>query len=390
MLKENIVMELSRGEPEWMLKARLGYLKKFNDLSMPSFRYGIGIFVDVNNLNFESINPLGSIDDVVIVSKGVEVLRFKEGYEKYGKEIKKYFMSDDNANKLSALHCAFFNEGFIIKVPDNTVVKEPIIINLDMKHKASIQNLLIIVGKNSKAVVLECSRSDIHDSVFRSQIVQLVLEENAILEYQSYQNFSKNVYNFSKRRADVKSQAFVTWIDCFMGSKFTQVQTVSMLENEGATAKNSGIIFGDGEQCYDVNTQTIHDGSRTTSDILARVVLDDKAKAVYRGLVKINKGAIKCEGYQREETILLSEDAQTDAVPNLEIGNNDVKCSHGATVSQVDEGKLFYMMSRGLSEHDAKHAIVEGFFNPTVLRIGDEGVQLEIKNAIQKRLKTKF
>ena len=390
MLKENAVIGLSSGEPAWMLKARLGYLKKFNELPMPSFKYGLGIFVDIGNLDLENINPFADIGNTAIVSKGVEVLRFKECYEKYGKEIKEYFMTDD-VNKLSALHGAFFNEGFVIKIPDNTYIKDPIIINLDMEKATIIQNVLIIAGKNSKAVVLECSRSsNTHEFAFRSQVVQLVLEENATLEYQSYQNFSKKVYNFSKRRAEVKANAFISWIDCFMGSKFTQVQTVSMLEKDGATAKNSGIIFGDGEQCYDVNTRAVHLGSRTTSDILAKVVLDNKAKAVYRGLVKINKGAIKCNGYQKEETILLSEDAQIDAVPNLEIGNNDVKCSHGVTVSQVDDGKLFYMMSRGLSENDAKHAIVEGFFNPTVLRIGDEGVQLEIKNTIQKRLKIKF
>ena len=206
------------------------------------------------------------------------------------------------------------------------------------------------------------------------------------MEYVAVQNFSKFVYNFSQRKAKVMENGFMYWIDCSIGSKFTQSLTLTKLEGVGAGSKSWGIIFGDENQCYDINSETEHAASKTVSDMLTRVVLNGKAKTVYRGLVKINPKAVNCEGYQKDDTILLSDDARADVVPNLEIANNDVKCSHGATISQIDEDKLFYMMSRGLDEKAAKKAIIEGFFDPIMAKINNENLKEEIISSISQRV----
>ena len=393
MLTEKSVKELSKklNEPEWLLKRRLEAYNKFKELEMPSFKYGIGIFVDVSDLNLESINPLNNIDkNIVISGNDVEVLTFAQALEKNSDLIKEFFMTKcvlPGENKFTALHAAFFNNGIIIKIPENTNVKKPIQINLDLISQARLEHILIIAEKNSKATIVETSKSDKENKqVFRSQIVEAIVKENARLEYISVQNLSRSVYNFCKRNAHVEQNGFMYWIDCSIGSKFTQSVTSTNLNGIGAESKSWEIIFGDKAQCFDIDSKTIHANSKTISEMMTRVVLNDKAKTVYRGLVKINPKAVNCEGYQKDDTILLSEDARADIVPNLEIANNDVKCSHGATVSQIDEDKIFYMMSRGIDDKTAKRSIVEGFFNPIIIKIENQEIQNEIINSISLRL----
>ena len=390
MLTENTIRELSKNlhEPNWLLDKRLQAFQKFQDLDMPSFKYGIGIFVDVSDLDINQINPLNEIKESILDNNEVEVLTFREAMSKYEDTLKNYFMSTVSiSNKLTALHASFFNNGIVIIIPENKEIEKPILINLDLVVKSKLDHILVIAEKNSKATIVETARANgINGQVFRSQIVEVIVKEKAYVEYVAVQNFSKFVYNFSQRKAKVMENGFMYWIDCSIGSKFTQSLTLTKLEGVGAGSKSWGIIFGDENQCYDINNETEHAASKTVSDMLTRVVLNGKAKTVYRGLVKINPKAVNCEGYQKDDTILLSDDARADVVPNLEIANNDVKCSHGATISQVDEDKLFYMMSRGLDEKAAKKAIIEGFFDPVMIKINDETLKEEILSSISQRV----
>ncbi len=394
MLTEEVVRKLSftLEEPEWLLKKRIESLKTFNQLEMPSFKYGIGIFVDISELDINSINPLSrSNNSVAVFSDEVEVFTFQEAIKKHENIIKEYFMTKcviPNENKFTALHGAFFNSTILIIIPENKILEKPINIILNLDSQASFDHVLIIAGKNSKATIIESSRSRNNVKSFRSQVVEAIVRENASIEYVSVQNFNNSVYNFSKRNAHVESNGFMFWLDCGIGSKFSQVITSTNLIGIGAGSKSNGIIFGDETQCFDINSETIHSASKTTCDMMTRVVLNGKAKAVYRGLVKINPKAVNCEGYQKDDTILLSDDARADVVPNLEIKNNDVKCSHGATISQIDEDKLFYMMSRGIDDKTAKKTIVEGFFDPLMIKIENPELKNEIMNSISKRLGT--
>lgn len=392
MLNENTVKELSKklNEPEWLLNKRISAFSSFKALEMPSFKYGIGIFVDVSELNLDQTTPLNEINTFEIINNDeVEVLTFKEALKKHQDLIKKHFLSFifPYENKLTALHAAFFNNALLVIIPEGKALSKPVQINLNLVAKTQLDHILVIAKENSKATVIEYSSSNLNNGqVFRSHIVEAIVEENAYLEYITIQNFSKSVYNFSKRRSKVDKNGFMYWIDASIGSKFTQALTSTNLHGHGAGSKNWGVIYGDENQCYDLNAETIHAASETTCDMLTRVVLNDKAKTVYRGLVKINPKAVNCQGYQKDDTILLSDDARADVVPNLEIANNDVKCSHGATISQIDEDKLFYMTSRGLDEKTAKKTIVEGFFDPVIVKIQDERIRNEIISSISKRI----
>jgi len=391
MLNENTLRELSKksNEPEWLLSKRISAFNKFNELEMPSFKYGIGIFVDVSELDLNKINPLNKINEKIVDSDEVEVLTFKEALTNHEDLIKNYFMTcvSPDENKFIALHSAFFNNGILIRIPEGKEIAKPIQINIDLISESQLDHVLIIAEKNSKASVIEVSSSKLNNGqVFRSQIVEAIVKENAYLEYITVQNFSKSVYNFCKRNARVERNGFMYWIDAEIGSKFTQTSTSTKLEGVGAESKSWGVVYGDEKQCFDIDSKTEHAASKTISDMITRVVLNNEAKTVYRGLVKINPKAVNCEGYQKDDTILLSDDARADVVPNLEIANNDVKCSHGATISQIDKDKLFYMMSRGLDDKTAKKAIIEGFFDPVIIKIANEDLRNEIMRSISQRI----
>ena len=392
MLSKSIITDLSKNleEPTWLLDRRLQAYEIFKEMDMPSFKYGIGIFVDISGLQLEEINPLNNFDKEIIISEEVEILTFKEAILKHEDLIKEYFMTKcvlPNENKFTALHAAFFNKGILMIIPENKELTKPIQIKLNINSKSRLDHILIIAEKNSKAIIIEASGSqEENGQLFRSQVVEVILKENSYLEYISLQNINKSIYNFSKRKAHVETNSFMYWVDCSIGSKFTQSITSTNLIGLGAIGKSWSVIFGDQEQCYDINNETKHIASKTTSEMLTRVVLNDKAKTVYRGLIKISPKAVNCEGYQKDDTILLSENAKADVVPNLEIANNEVKCSHGATISQIDDDKLFYMMSRGIDDKTAKKAIIEGFFDPIMAKIVNEEMKQEIIDSISKRL----
>ncbi|MBR9707100.1 MAG: SufD family Fe-S cluster assembly protein, partial [Candidatus Diapherotrites archaeon] len=176
------------------------------------------------------------------------------------------------------------------------------------------------------------------------------------------------------------------WTELSLGGKQTLPKTTTLLQAEGAETKNYGVILGSKKQDFNINVQAIHENSHTTSNLITKTVLNDQAHANYKGLIKINSKAVNCNGHQKEDALLLSDNAKIHAVPILEIGNDDVTCSHGTTISQVDSDKLFYLMSRGLDEKTAKQSIVQGFFDPIIQTINNEDVKQQLEQAINEKL----
>ncbi len=397
ILTEQLVKTIAEKnkEPQWLLNKRLHALKRFNELEKPKFTYGIGIFADITDLDMTNIDPQNSLQETpnglhVSAPTPVEILPLATALAKYGKELKDYFTHKlifAEENKLTALHEAFFTTATIIRIPAGTQTTAPLYICINQNHPTRIEHVIIIAEMGSRATIIETtSSSSTLQHAFCSHTVDIIAQENATITYSMVQNLDMNVHNFVTHRAFVSANAAVHWTDCNMGSKFTQCNTTTILEGEGAESTSSGVAFGNKQQCFDINTATIHAASNTSCNMLTKVVLNDKAKTIYRGLVRIAPKSYKCNGYQKEETILLSEDARIDAVPNLQIENNDVKCSHGTTITQVDADKLFYMMSRGLDDLTAKKAIIEGFFSPILITIPDETLRETIIREVAQRL----
>ena len=393
MLSESAVRDLSEKshEPKWMLERRITALKEFNKMPMPSLRYGIGIFVDISGLDLGSIEPKQASDDwVVVAPDNVEVLEFSQAWKKYEGLMKEWFMTKcakPGEDKFAALHAAFFNSGMLIRIPKGVVVDSPIRVNVEVKAQTRIESILVLAEEGSSATVIDYAGSGRSKfSSFRSQIVEVVVLNDAHVEYITVQDVSLLAFNFSKRRGYVGDAASISWMECHTGGFFTQADTVTSLRGNGAESFSHGVVFGSGNQCFDIKNETDHQAEKSVSDMLTKSVLSENSKVVYRGMVKIGKGKAGCRGYQKSDNILLSDTARVSVIPNLEIENDEVKCSHGATISAVDPDMLFYMMSRGISDRESKKAIVEGFFEPVLVRLRDENLKSEILSRIAERM----
>jgi len=237
----------------------------------------------------------------------------------------------------------------VINVPPGFVSDEPIRIVTSGRAK-----IVMAVEKDARITIEEASAGDDRDLT-----LDLHVSEKAEVSYRAVQD-AKGA-DFAYRRAWVSTGGRLTWQDIAFGGSFGRSFVKTRLIGERAEVEVKGHFFGTGEQELDIFHQVLHEASRTRSDLSTRGVLNGSAKTVYRGLIRIEEGAVGCVGRQKEDTLLLSDKAEIDAVPNLEIANDDVQCSHAATTGRLDDEKLFYLMSRGLDRQMATHAYVEGF-----------------------------
>jgi Fe-S cluster assembly protein SufD len=176
------------------------------------------------------------------------------------------------------------------------------------------------------------------------------------------------------------------WIQTLLGGRMTKTNSYFDLAGPGARAFVHGFMFGDGRQHYHLHTLQRHLSDHCTSDLLIKGCLKDSARSVYQGLIQVSEGAQRTDAYQANRNLLLSDTARADSIPGLEILANDVRCTHGATIGQVDEEQLYYLMTRGLPRREAQRLIVEGFFVPVLDRIPLAGVREQLRTAIERKL----
>ncbi|MAF51291.1 MAG: hypothetical protein CMH64_04340 [Nanoarchaeota archaeon] len=228
-------------------------------------------------------------------------------------------------------------------------------------------------GKNFVLNIPEDSKEEIKLNLDKEVEIKIIVGKSSEVKVVSFSKKNKNV------EIDVDDNGKIDWIDFSLGEGVKSYVKTNLngINSEG---NSLNIVFGDNSSEFELDNKVVHKGNNSKSDMVVRAVMNEKAKVMQTGLVKVSKNAVNCEGYQKSDVILLSEDAYAEAVPNLEIENNEVKCSHGATVSQIDEDKLFYLQSRGLSLKEAKRVIVEGFFEPVLKEF--EGLREEIMERV--------
>jgi Fe-S cluster assembly protein SufD len=171
-----------------------------------------------------------------------------------------------------------------------------------------------------------------------------------------------------------------------LGADLARADVTSHLEGPGARAEMLALWFGDRDQHFDHHTLQHHEAPSAYSDLLYKGALTARSNSVFRGLIKVAEGSQLTDAYQTNRNLLLSPDASAVTLPNLEIGADDVRCSHGATVGQVDEVMLFYLMSRGPSREQAERLLVFGFFDEVLERVPGDGVRSRIRDAIERKI----
>ena len=221
---------------------------------------------------------------------------------------------------------------------------------------------------------------------YSNAVVELFVGQGAKVEYVSLQNLARETWHFASHRARVERDAELDWVAGGFGSKKGKVRIENDLAGQGATSRVTGAYFADGDQHLDYDTLQEHIAPNTTSDFAFKGALRDEATAVWRGMIRVQPDAQKTNAYQENRNLLLSPKAHADSIPGLEIQANDVRCTHGATVSQVDRDQLFYAMARGLTRADAERLILRGFFQDVLDRIELEPVREALAEALEARI----
>ncbi len=385
-LNEKTVKEISKNEPEWFANQRLISLGLFNGYGEDSFNYGMTMKTDVSNIK---IDKFISKSNLIIKNddEDVIILDFKEAFEDYGEIIKSHFMREVNS-KLDLFHKTVAQNGLFIYVPKNKNVKNPIVLDYDFLEENSFDHLLVIVDKNSSVDIIEALEDG--KNMFRNCISEIYARENSKINFFSLQNLDKTVNNFSKKMAYIGKDAECNFYSFEFGGKINHSQIFSKLMSNGASSRINGIYFSNEKQHFNLGYSSIHESDNTFSNILTKGILDDESNTIYRGLVKINENASNSNGYQKEDTLILNDKAKADSIPNLEIYNNEVRCSHGASIGHLDKDKMFYLMSRGIPRESCVKIMIEGFFSEIIDKIDDKILIKELVEIINNKVKDEY
>ncbi len=318
----------------------------------------------------------GSLDDLV---------------QQHGDRVRKhlYRAFDPGYDKFAALHAATWSGGTLLYVPRGVTIDEPLhMLSAISPGGTDLGHALVILEDGSEATLLAETASiaegspGLHDGA-----VELLVGAGARLRYVNFQNWSNGVWHFAHQKARVDADASLQWTIAALGARLAKVNQHVALSGPGATAQVNGVMFTEGKQHLAYNTLQHHEAPSCRSDLLYKAALQDDSRTVWRGMIRVDAGAQKTDGYQRNDNLMLSEHARSDSIPGLEILADDVRCTHGSTTGRVDEEQLFYARCRGLTRKEAVRMVVTGFFQQVFDRITIESVREALGQAIGRRIR---
>ncbi|ADD03502.1 FeS assembly protein SufB [Thermoanaerobacter mathranii subsp. mathranii str. A3] len=412
-LSKEVVLEISeqKNEPSWMRDFRLKALEIYQKMPMPTWG------VDLSQLDIDSIiayiRPkakmqrsweevpeeirrtferlgipeaerkvlagVGAQYDSEVVYHNIKENLTRQGVifedmdtavKKYPDIIKEYFMTKNvtpSDHKFVALHAAIWSGGTFVYVPEGVKVEVPLQAYFRMNAPGSgqFEHTLIIADKGSEVRFIEgCSAPQYSVSNLHAGCVELFVKEGARIIYSTIENWSKNTYNLNTKRAIVEKDGIIEWVSGSFGSHKTMLYPTSVLKGKGAKAEYTGVTFAAKGQHLDTGSKMIHLAPYTSSKVVAKSISKDGGISTYRGFLKIGstaegaKASVQCEG------LMLDDISRSDTIPVIEIENDNVDIGHEAKVGRISDEQIFYLMSRGLSEDDARAMIVRGFVEP--------------------------
>lgn len=386
------------GEPDWLLETRLDALDALESLAFPDVIQTPGrTWTDLSELDFESlVDPTTTTEQKEREApEEVEVLSFADAIDEHEELLRERFGSvvDPQTNYLTALQTALFTTGTVVYVPEG-VDAEAVTIRTTMNSRSLFNYTLVVAEQSSSVTILERQQTGsdadaVDDGRYYSGVVELVAGENSYVQYGSLQDLSEDTYNYQLKHATTETYANADWIDCNIGSRLTKTSVETSLAGEASESKIVGAFYGHNDQHFDVDARVWHEDEHTTADLVTRGVIDDDARSVYEGVQDVGSEAWSTNSYQRENTLMLSDESEADASPKLIINNHDTEASHSATVGQVDATDLFYMTSRGVTEHLAKNMLVNGFFVPVLDEIEVDELREDVNGRIEDRLQAR-
>jgi Fe-S cluster assembly protein SufD len=323
-------------------------------------------------------------------SKGVVFGDLTELVSSHGELLERHLFTAvaPETDRFSAWHAAFWTGGTVLYVPRGVRVDQPLhsLIGLATAGAADLSHTLVVLEDGASAALLEETASAGDAAGLHLGSVELVLGRGARLRYVQLQNWNDKTFHFAHQAGRVAADGHLQWTVGGLGAKVAHVHQDVILDGRAATAEVNGVTFAVGRQQLSYYTQQNHNAPDTRSDLLYKTVLRDRSNVVWRGMIRVEPAAPRTDGYQRCDSLMLSDTARSDSIPGLEIETDDVRCTHGATTGRVDAEQIFYCRSRGLTEFEAMHLIVEGFFHQVYDRIPVEAVRDVLGTAVEKKL----
>ena len=386
--------------------SRVEALERYRELPVPDASEEHWRFTDLRGFDPEGFAgdgaaaeaPAKSMLDLdvaavaTVTETGIEItrapaeIRFEpldEGHERLGSLVR---WDDD---KFAAHNAAAWKNGLVVHVPAGLELDRPLYVRVAnaVDGGSLFWRLLVIAEEGSRfSLIEEYVSTDPALRAYSNAVVELFVEQAAKLEYVSLQNLSRETWHFASHHARVERDAELDWVSGGFGSKKGKVRIQNDLAGPGATSRVTGAYFADGEQHLDYDTFQEHIAPNTESDFAFKGTLRDRATAVWRGMIRVEKDAQKTNAYQECRNLMLSPTTHAVPIPGLEILANDVRCTHGATVGRVDREQLFYLMARGLPRAEAERLIVRGFFQDVLDRIELEPVREAVTSALEARI----
>ena len=433
-LTEEIVRQISaeKDEPEWMLESRLKALKIFNEKENPKWgpdlsevdmdkittyiRPDADMSDDWKNVPDEirdtfdklgipeaekeaMLSGVGAQYDSEVVyhsiqkylsDQGVIYTDFETGLKEYPEIVKKYFSKciTPNLHKYAALHYAVWSGGSFVYVPKGVNVDIPLqsYFRLNAPGAGQFEHTLIIIEEGAYCHFIEgCSAPKYNVINLHAGAVELFVGEGATLRYSTIENWSRNMYNLNTKRAIVEKDGKIEWVSGSFGSKVSMLYPASILVGENASSEFTGISFAGEGQNLDTGAQVVHAAPHTTSTINTKSISKSGGIAIYRGLVEIKENAVGAKNSTSCESLMLDNKSRSDTIPTIKIENNDIDIGHEAKIGRISDSVIFYLMSRGISEQEAKEMVVRGFAEPIAKELPME-YAVEMNNLINLEL----
>ncbi|UCD62655.1 MAG: Fe-S cluster assembly protein SufD [Candidatus Zixiibacteriota bacterium] len=336
-------------------------------------------------IEFYGIEKLGE--------RGVAVMPVSEAVEKHHDLVERYLyeLVSSSVGKFEAMNGALWNDGIFIYVPDGVTVDRPIHLIRELGRTDSVQfpRLLVVVGKNAELTLVD----EYGGGAFGTQAgtsysngaVEIFGLEGSRTRYVTLQRQSAATTSYLTHRAGIERGASMLTLALAFGGAVTKQNFGVVLNGPGAESKIYGLLFGAGHQHFDNHTLHHHSSGQTRSDIDFKVVLRDRAISAYTGLIRIDPHAKSCEAYQENRNLLLNKGCRAETIPELEILNEDVTCTHGATLGPIDPLMVHYLQSRGIEHREAVRMIVAGFVSDTLRQVPAD-LRDRISEVVNQRL----
>ncbi|MDA4120968.1 MAG: SufD family Fe-S cluster assembly protein [Thaumarchaeota archaeon] len=406
--EEALVRTLSevRQEPQWLLDARLEAFRQFVALPaeknplytkyVSTFGFDISKFQlspSKQELDFRSFfagfltgkernillqgneTQIHAELDEAVSSKGVLLMSLEEAIKKDEGFVKGLFdgrLVKSESDKFGAFVNAFFNCGTLVQVPRGVTLDVPLrkMLLVDSPKSSVVDQTFVVAEEGSKLVFLEELYSKgASSSALVASNTEVRARPNSHVDFSSIQLLDGQAVHVSNRAVETLDDSRATVSSLVLGASLSRSRMNFLLNGRGSLAEGFEIFFTDTKQRYDFETNLLHNSPNSTGSTQARGVLKGESHSIFKGMIKIVNAAKNSRSYLAHHAMILERTAKSDGIPGLEIDNNEVKATHSASVAQIDEEQLFYLMARGLPLDDARRTVVLGFFEPVLSRV---------------------